>query len=136
MRFRSLTPLIFALALGGCDAWPIVVNNRTEGAIRLQYHAHDFLQWSGTFPISAGNAQRLANGHWIQDMVGLKIEEGGKIYELSYDDLAPVRRGYPSNILARRFKFALDCYVDYLGRGRLRSSFAEPRNLRFEKVSD
>jgi hypothetical protein len=129
MRLRSLVGLTVVLALGGCDAWPTVVNNRTENPIKLQYRAEGHSEWSGTFPVGAGKAQRLAREHWVQGMLGLRIQERGKIYELSFKDLLPVREGCPSDLLARRFKFAADCYVDYLGEGRLHSSYNESQGL-------
>ncbi len=134
-RLRSLGCLALALALSGCDAWPTVVNNQTEAPIKLRYLVDDESKWSGGFLIAAGKAQRLAREHWVQDIVGVHIEERGKTYALSFRDLTPMRQSCPSNSLARRLKLAPDCYVNYLGDGRLRGSFEEPKGLTFQNLT-
>lgn len=127
MRLRTPIGLTVALALGGCDAWPTVVKNRAPVPITLQYRAEGHTEWSGVFPIEPGKSERLAQSHWVQNILALRIEERGKSYDLTFKDLSPVRGACPSSWPARTWGFGPDCYVEYLGGGRLRSSFTEAK---------
>ncbi|KQN06577.1 hypothetical protein ASE85_19850 [Sphingobium sp. Leaf26] len=129
-RAFAIASLMFFLA--GCDAWPTVIDNRSGQNIKLRYHDSSYEEWSAPLLIRSDKAQRLALEHWVQDMVGLRINEGRSVYSFSYASLAPIRKACASNLVARRLKITPDCYITYLGKGQLSSSFAKPENLSIE----
>jgi hypothetical protein len=132
----SLLIVTASLALGGCDAWPTVVNNRSAETINYRYHQSSYQEWSQEFHLESGKASRLSREHWVQDILGLELQDGNRNYNYSYNVLAPLRSGCSSWFLARRFKFTPDCYVTYWGNGRLTASFLEPQGLTFQEVRD
>jgi hypothetical protein len=117
--------------LSACDAWPTVINNRSKQPIWFRYDARGETGWSGTFAVSIGEAQSLSREHWVQDIRGFRVQEGGRQYVFSYRSLKPIRASCSSTDLGRRLKLTPDCYVTYLGQGRIRASYREPEGLRY-----
>ncbi|MDV3479177.1 hypothetical protein [Sphingobium yanoikuyae] len=135
MSKRAIVAISLTFPLAACDAWPTVIDNRSGQNIKLQYHDSSYEEWSATLSIRSGRAQRLSLEHWVQDMVGLRIEEGRSVYNFSHSSLAPIRKACASNLVARRLKITPDCYITYLGKGQLRGSFIEPENLSIEDAA-
>lgn len=134
MRLHSFAILPFALLVSACDAWPTTINNRSGHPISFQYHQRDYKEWSVRFFLNAGEAQKLAREHWIQDITGLRFYEDGQTYVLGYAELKPIRNACDSSLLGRRFTFTPDCYVTYRGKGSLKASFSRPTTLVFHDV--
>ena len=132
---RSLV-VLSGLLLAGCDAWPTVMDNRTPAAISVQYLYEGYDHWSARFPVSAGKAMPLSRAHWIQGIRGLRLQEGGQTYFLSDQALRHLESACPSTELARRFSAAGDCYLIYLGKGRLHAMAATPEGLQWEQVGN
>lgn len=130
---RSLL-LLAGLLLTGCDAWPTVMDNRTPANISVRYLYEGYDHWSARFPVSAGKAMPLARAHWIQGINGLRIVDGSRSYSLSDRALRHLASACPSSELARRFSAAGNCYIIYLGKGRLQVMAAMPEGLQWEQV--
>jgi hypothetical protein len=126
--------LIFVPLLAGCDAWPTIIDNGSQQAIRFRYHESGHESWSAEFSLPAGEAQRLAREHWVQDILALRIEEAGHRYDFTYSELEPVRRACSSSLASCLLDLAPDCYVTYHGGGRLSASFQKPENLLFKDL--
>ena len=132
---RSSIYLLLPL-LAACDAWPTVVDNRTQSQLAVRYLHRDFDHWSAPFPISAGKAMPLARAHWIQDILALRIEDGSRSYSVSGDALQRIKDACPSTEIGRRFSTAGTCYLIYLGGGRLQTMAATPRGLEWEQAGN
>jgi hypothetical protein len=131
MSARCLTAVALMACLSACDAWPTVINNQSGQPIRFRYAAQGETGWSATFALPSGEAQSLAREHWVQDIRGFRVLEGARQYDFTYQSLGPVRAGCSSTELGRRLKLTADCYVTYLGQGRIRASYQEPNGLHF-----
>ncbi|WP_206379095.1 hypothetical protein [Sphingomonas sanguinis] len=132
---RSSIYLLLPL-LAACDAWPTVVDNRTQSQLAVRYLHRDYDHWSAPFPISAGKAMPLARAHWIQDIRALRIEDAGRSYSVSGDALERIKHACPSSELGRRFSAAGNCYLIYLGDGRLKAMASAPPRLEYEQVKN
>jgi len=129
-----MLPALFLL--GGCDAWPTVLENGSKRPIDFQYHEISHEDWSAKFSLEAGISQRLALEHWVQDISDIRVYDGASAYNFDHAALTTVRRACESSFLGRVFKFAPDCYVTYHGHGRLSASFNPPSGLTFKKYGD
>jgi hypothetical protein len=78
----------------------------------------------------------LARAHWIQNIKGLRIRDGGRSFSLSDQVLRRLEGACPSSELARRISAAGDCYLIYLGQGRLQVMADAPRGLKWEQVGN
>ena len=121
-----------ALYLTSCiasEAFPTVIDNQSGHPIvvRYQYQGHD--DWSADWDIPAGEAQSLARDHWVQGILQMRIEEPGRVFLVSEPQLRGIRQGCGNSFLTRRWKLALDCYVTYLGGGRLSASTHAPNGI-------
>ena len=132
---RSFVYLLLPL-LAACDAWPTVVDNRTQSQLTVRYLHRDYDQWSAPFPVSAGKAMPLARAHWIQDVRALRIDDRSRSYSVSGDALQRINDACPSTEMGRRFSTAGTCYLIYLGVGRLQTMAATPRGLEYEEVGN
>lgn len=132
---RSFILLLLPL-LAACDAWPTVVDNRTQSQLTVRYLHRDYDHWSAPFPISAGKAMPLGRAHWIQDIRALRVEDGSASYSVSGDALQRIKDACPSTEIGRRFSTAGTCYLIYLGVGRLQTMAAIPRGLKYEEVGN
>ena len=128
--------LLFLPFLSGCDAWPTVVDNRANSQLMVRYLQKDYNHWSGSFPISAGKAMPLARAHWIQDIRAIQIKDGVRLYSLSGDAMRSIQDACPSSELERRFSTAGNCYLVYLGKGRLQTMAVVPQGLEYEQVGN
>lgn len=130
--------LIFLLLplLASCDAWPTVVDNRTNSQLSVRYLHRDHDHWSAPFSVSAGKAMALSRGHWIQDIRAVRIRDGAESYSLAGDALLRVQLACTSSDLGRRFSTAGNCYLIYLGEGRFQITAVEPRGLQYEQVEN
>lgn len=133
MRSFAISTL---LLLAGCDAWPTVIDNRTDKQIVIQWFHRDYDHWSAPFPIRAGLATRLARAHWIQDIVGIRIKDNRRVYSLSNADLRRLDKACESSELSRRYGTASDCYLIYLGTGRVRLTAQAPPNIAYEQLGN
>jgi hypothetical protein len=125
-------PLILLAFLTGCDAWPTVLDNEGRSPIEFQYLHRDYDQWSAKFPIKAGMV--LPRGHWIQDVAGIKITDGRRMYQWSESALDSLARACPSGYLARSYGYARDCYLIYRGNGQMVTTVQKPANLLIDKL--
>ena len=132
---RPLVLLLLPL-LAGCDAWPTVVDNQTHSEVSVRYLHKDYDHWSATFPVSAGKAMRLARAHWIQDIDGIRLRDGSRSYFLSGKTLRRLDSACPSNEIARNLSVAGDCYLIYLGQGRIQMTVTAPRALQYEQFGN
>ena len=132
--YLKFTPLLLAVVLSGCDAWPTVVNNGTSVPITIRYHQREYDSWSRPISVQPNKATRLAREHWIQDITGIEIKDRDHTYQLTGRTLIPLRNACPSIDLARRLKLAPDCYLFYLGTGHLTASSVAPRDIVFEQL--
>jgi hypothetical protein len=132
---RSFVYLLLPL-LAACDAWPTVVDNRTHSQLMVQYLHRDYDHWSSAFPVSAGKAMALARAHWIQDIRALRITDGTRSYSLSGDALRRVQNRCPSTEVGRRFSTAGNCYLIYLGAGRMQTMADTPQGLQYEQAGN
>lgn len=130
---RSFLYLLLPL-LAACDAWPTVVDNRTQSQLTVRYLHKDYDHWSAPFPVSAGKAMPLARAHWIQDILALRIEEATRSYSMSGEALQRIKDACPSTELGRSFSAAGNCYLIYLGGGRLQTMAAAPQGIEYEQV--
>lgn len=122
--------------LAGCDAWPTVVDNRTRAPVMVRYLHKDYDHWSAPFPIPAGKAMPLARAHWIQDIRAMAIKDGTRSYAVEGAALRKIQDMCPSTEIARRFSTARNCYLIYLGRGRLQTMAVAPEGLEYEQVGN
>jgi hypothetical protein len=132
---RSLA-LLFLPFLTACDAWPTVVDNQTSADISVQYLHKDYDHWSGSFPVRARIAVRLSRAHWIQDIKAVRFKDGQHTYLLASDALGRLQDACPSSVAARKYSVAGDCYLIYLGRGKVQVTASEPQRLRYEGVRE
>ena len=121
-----------ALCLTSCiasEAFPTVIDNESGHPIvvRYQYQGHD--DWSADWDIPAGEAQSLARGHWVQGILHIRIEEAGRAFLVSESQLGGIRQRCSNSFLTRWWKLAPDCYVTYLGAGRLSASTHLPSGI-------
>lgn len=133
---RTFFILGIALALTACDAWPTVVDNRAQGPISVRYLHQDYDYWSAPFPIKAGFAMSFARAHWIQEIRGLRIKDGGRDYGWSAAGIARLASACPSSEFSRRFSGAGNCYLVYLGGGRLKATADLPIGLQYEQIGN
>jgi hypothetical protein len=131
---RTFLILGIALFLTACDAWPTVVDNRTQGAITVRYLHKDYNYWSAPFPIKAGFAMPFARAHWVQEIRGLRIKDAGRDYGWSAAGIAHLASACPSTELARRLSAAGNCYLVYLGGGRLKAMADLPTGIQYEQI--
>lgn len=75
----------------------------------------------------------LARAHWVQDILALRIEDGFKSYSVSGGALQRIKGACPSTEIGRRFSTAGNCYLIYLGDGRLQTLAAMPLGLEWEQ---
>lgn len=134
MKALRFTLVLFPILLGGCDAWPTVIDNRSGHDIRFRYQASGREDWSAEFDLPAGEARRLAREHWVQNVEGFVIGEGQHRYTVGHAALAPARHSCPSSSLSRRLKFAPDCYLTYHGQGRFTASFTAPPDIAYHQL--
>jgi len=132
---RSFT-LAVLLLLAGCDAWPTVVDNQTRSAITVRYRHRDYSQWSAPFPIEAGLAMPLARAHWLHDIVDIRIQDGNRSYSLSGSSIRHLESACPSTKLGRKYGFSPNCYLVYLGKGRMSVTAQQPQNLQYEQIEN
>jgi hypothetical protein len=135
-KCTKLSSVVLAVTLFGCDAYPTVVQNRTVRPISITYHQREYDFWSGTIKVGPKNATRLAREHWIQDIIGIRITDADRTYELTGDRLTPLRDACPSMELGRRYNLAHDCYLTYLGDGHLAATPVMPPDLQFEELGN
>lgn len=133
-----MRPFVFLLLplLAGCDAWPTIVTNKTNAPVMVRYLHRDYDHWSAEFPISAGKAMPLGQEHWIQDIRAVAIRDGRRSYAVSGATLQRVQDTCLSTEAARRFLTAGNCYLIYLGDGRLQTMAVEPKGLEVEQIGN
>ena len=131
----SVVALAIVLLLGGCDAWPTVINNRSSHPILIRYHQQSYIDWSAIYTLKAGEAQGLAREHWIQDIISIQIMDASRNYIFSNSALEPLRHSCESRLIFRRLKFTPDCFLTYKGNGTLSASFDRPKFLVFRNLS-
>lgn len=132
---RSSIYLLLPL-LAACDAWPTVVDNRTQSQLTVRYLHRDYDHWSAAFSVSAGKAMPLARAHWIQDIIALRIEDEFRSYSVSGGTLRRIKDACPSTEIGRRFSTAGNCYLIYLGDRRLQTMAATPLGLEWEQAGN
>jgi hypothetical protein len=123
---------ILALCLTSCiasEAFPTVIDNRSGHPIVVCYQYKGEDEWSADRDIPAGEAQSLARDHWVQGILHLRIEEAGRVFLVSEPQLSGVRQRCSNSFLTRWWKLAPDCYVSYLGGGRLAASTRPPSGI-------
>ena len=122
--------------LAGCDAWPTVVDNQAPSPITVRYHHSAYDYWSGPISIAPDHAKMLSRAHWVQDIDGLRIAEGERLYSLSTESIRELEKTCDSTEFARRVGVARNCYLIYLGSGRLRLSSEQPEGLQYQFADD
>ena len=133
---RTLLILGTCLSLTACDAWPTVIDNRTQGPISLQYLHQDYDHWSAAFPINKGLAMSLARAHWVQEIRGIRIRDGEREYSWSAAGIGHLASACPSNQLARNMSFAGNCYLIYLGNGQMKAMSEPPTELNYQQLDN
>lgn len=78
----------------------------------------------------------FARAHWVQEIRGIKIKDGKRIYSWSRTEIGHLTHACPSSEMARRVSFASDCYLIYLGDGRLRATADLPDGINYEEVGN
>jgi hypothetical protein len=124
--------VIMSLCLTSCiasEAFPTVIDNESGRPIVVRYQYRGKNEWSAAWVIPAGEAQSLARDHWVQGILHLRIEEGGRVFLVSEPQLHGIRQGCSNSFLTRWWKLAPDCYVTYLGGGRLSGSTHPPSGI-------
>ncbi|MDH2148199.1 hypothetical protein [Sphingobium yanoikuyae] len=124
------------MLLPACDAWPTIVDNNASRPISVQYLHQDYDYWSAPFPIRAGRAMPFAQAHWIQEIKGIKIKDGRLNYSWSKVEIDRLALACPSSEIARRVSFAGNCYLIYLGDGRLKAMTALPDGIKYEGIGN
>jgi hypothetical protein len=125
---RLLAVFAATILLSGCDAWPTSVWNHTASSITFVYHHKQYKQWSYPLDISGGHATKLARGHYLEDVIGIKIIDQGKVYLLSDKSVTALQNRCWRGIMQKITNLG-DCYLTYLGDGRLEASISEPSGL-------
>ncbi|MES2325779.1 MAG: hypothetical protein V4499_00410 [Pseudomonadota bacterium] len=117
--------LAACLPVSACDAWPTVVDNRSETTIHYQYHHKDYQDWSAIRDLAAGKATRLARAHYAEDIIGVRVREGAQIYELPPSEIDRLHK-----ICSRSWLDHLttggDCWLTYRGEGQFDFSTNAP----------
>lgn len=132
---RSFVLLLLPF-LSGCDAWPTVVDNRTDAQLMVRYLQKDYDHWSSSFAICAGKAMPLARDHWIRDIRAIQIRDGARLYSLSGDGMRLIQDACPSTEMERHLSTAGNCYLIYLGKGRLQTLAVVPQGVEYEQVGN
>ncbi|MBB4149275.1 hypothetical protein ACFSUK_14210 [Sphingobium scionense] len=125
----------FLWALSGCDAWPTVVGNRAESNVTVQYLHQDYDQWSAPFTVKSGFSMPLALAHWIPEIRGIRIKDGQRTYSWSATTMHRLAAACPGSDLPGRAYFVGDCYLIYLGHGRIKAVAERPGDLLPEQMS-
>ena len=123
---------ITALCLTSCiasEAFPTVIDNQSGHSIVVGYQYQGQDDWSADWDIPAGEAQSLARDHWVQGILHMRIEEAGRVFVVGEPQLRVLRQGCSNSFLTRWWKLAPDCYVTYLGEGRLSASTQPPSGV-------
>ena len=103
--------------LAGCDAWPTVIDNRTPTEMHFQYHQKGYDDWSVTFDLPPGKATRLARAHYAEDIIGIRVREGARLYDLPTTEIDRLHRAC-SRTWLDHLTTAGDCWLTYYGGGR------------------
>lgn len=72
----------------------------------------------------------LALAHWIPEIHGIRIKDGRYSYAWSKDAIHRLAAACPGSDLPGRAYFVGDCYLIYLGNGRLKAVADRPSDLR------
>ena len=132
MKPHRAVVALLALTIGACvasEAFPTVVDNRSQHPIAVRYHHKDYPSWSAVWTIPPGEAQSFAREHWIQDIIAIQIQDGDRMIALASPEMKTIRNACANSLLTRRLKIAGDCYVVYLGDGRWTATAQMPSGI-------
>lgn len=111
---------VSAMILYGGDRWPVSVDNRTANPVQIVYKHRDYESWSVPFDILPDRAINLSRSHFLKDVQGLRISEGGKWYIISPASLAKMHNACAGNV---------DCNLTYWGHGKIETTLEPTRKL-------
>lgn len=106
-----------SLALGGCDAWPTMVVNRSSDAVTFRWRHKDHAEWSAPWTVAPGQSAALARAHYVEDFTGVEVEAQGRTYPPTAQQLSSFRRTCARSALDRMTTLG-DCEITYSGGGR------------------
>ena len=90
-------------------------------SIHYQYHHKDHDYWSAIFDLAPRRATELARAHYAEDIIGIKVREGARLYELPSSDIERMHR-VCSRTWLDHIITAGDCWLTYYGQGRFEFS--------------
>jgi hypothetical protein len=136
MPTPRLVPIIlttaFALSLLGCiaaEAFPTVIDNRSDQTIYVRYLASGHEDWSALWRIPPGEAESLARDDWVQNIIAIQISEGNRIYRFAKPDMQRLRKHCDASFMGRVFKLSPDCYMRYFGSGHWTANLGVPTKV-------
>jgi hypothetical protein len=110
------TPLLCVL-LTACDAWPTAIDNRSRNTTQFAWHHRNYDQWSAPVDLAAGKAIPLALDHYAEDVMGVRIAEGGHSYALTPEAIERLHKYCSRSAIERSFNLGGDCWLTYHGNG-------------------
>jgi hypothetical protein len=118
VTYRAAAMLILAgSVLAGCDAWPTNVVDHAGAPIQFRWHHKDYPEWSAWVPVPPGKSVILARAHYVEDFVGMEVDEAGHRYAVSPQEMGEFRRTCSRSLLDHITTLG-DCEIVYDGSGR------------------
>lgn len=127
--------IFFVATLSGCDAWPTTFDNRSNATVQFRYRHQDYDDWSAPFAVHAEKAVNLARAHYADEIVGLRVGDGGRMFSLSPKAVEQMHR-VCSRTLFDRLITSGDCWLTYRGNGLLTFSRKAEPGILYEELGN
>jgi hypothetical protein len=91
-RFSRVISLGLALAVASCDSWPTSFKNVGKKTVSFEYLHKDYHEWSAWASYRPGVSTFLASGHYFKDILGIRVHDGGHVFQINDKGMAAFRK--------------------------------------------
>ena len=135
MLRQAVLTILFVATLSGCDAWPTTFDNRSTATVQFRYRHPDYDDWSAPFAVHAEKAVNLARAHYADEIVGLRVIDGDRMFSLSPKAVEQMHRICSRTVFDRLTTLG-DCWLTYRGNGRLTLSRKPKPGISYEELGN